>query len=77
MKDFPDPRRRLRRRLAAAGRTSSSTTCRCPGPSPCARPIPPEDAAPTDLAAAAAVVEQLLESMKRHRPGEPERRASR
>ena len=43
-----------------------------PGAEPLATPIPPEDAAPSDLAAAAAVVEQLLESMKRHRPGQPE-----
>jgi hydrogenase-1 operon protein HyaF len=42
-----------------------------PGAEPLRTPIPPEDAAPTDLAAAAAVVEQLLESMGRHRPGEP------
>lgn len=40
-----------------------------PGAEPLRTPIPPEDAAPTDLAAAAAVVEQLLESMRRHRPG--------
>jgi hydrogenase-1 operon protein HyaF len=43
-----------------------------PGAEPLRTPIPPEDAAPSDLAAAAAVVEQLLESMKRHRPGGPE-----
>jgi hydrogenase-1 operon protein HyaF len=42
-----------------------------PGAEPLRTPIPPEDAAPTDLAAAAAVVEQLLESMGRHRPGSP------
>jgi hydrogenase-1 operon protein HyaF len=42
-----------------------------PGAEPLRTPIPPEDAAPADLAAAAAVVEQLLESMGRHRPGEP------
>ena len=41
-----------------------------PGAEPLRTPIPPEDAAPSDLAAAAAVVEQLLESMSRHRPGE-------
>jgi hydrogenase-1 operon protein HyaF len=40
-----------------------------PGAEPLRTPMPPEDAAPTDLAAAAAVVEQLLESMRRHRPG--------
>jgi hydrogenase-1 operon protein HyaF len=40
-----------------------------PGAEPLRTPIPPEDAAPGDLAAAAAVVEQLLESMQRHRPG--------
>jgi len=43
-----------------------------PGAEPLRTPTPPEDAAPTDLAAAASVVEQLLESMKRHRPGAPE-----
>jgi len=42
-----------------------------PGAEPLRTPIPPEDAAPSDLAAAAAVVEQLLESMQRHRPGQP------
>jgi len=41
-----------------------------PGAEPLRTPIPPESAAPTDLAAAAAIVEQLLESMKRHRPGD-------
>ena len=40
-----------------------------PGAEPLRTPIPPENAAPTDLAAAAAVVEQLLEAMQRHRPG--------
>lgn len=40
-----------------------------PGAEPLRTPIPPENAASSDLAAAAAVVEQLLESMKRHRPG--------
>ncbi|MCW5593253.1 MAG: hydrogenase expression/formation protein [Burkholderiales bacterium] len=42
-----------------------------PGAEPLRTPIPPEGAAPSDLAAAAAVVEQLLESMGRHRPGGP------
>lgn len=42
-----------------------------PGAEPLRTPIPPEGAAPADLAAAAAVVEQLLEAMGRHRPGEP------
>lgn len=40
-----------------------------PGAEPLRTPIPPGDAAPTELAAAAAVVEQLLEAMARHRPG--------
>ena len=43
-----------------------------PGVEPLRNPIPPEDAAPSDLAAAGAVVEQLLESMLRHRPGDPQ-----
>jgi hydrogenase-1 operon protein HyaF len=40
-----------------------------PRAEPLPTPQPPEDAAPTELAAAAAVVEQLLESMTLHRPG--------
>jgi hydrogenase-1 operon protein HyaF len=40
-----------------------------PKAEPLRTPIPPEDAAPTDLSAAASVVEQLIESMQRHRPG--------
>jgi hydrogenase-1 operon protein HyaF len=43
-----------------------------PGAMPLRTPVPPEDAAPSDLAAAAAVVEQLLQSMQRHRPGSPD-----
>jgi hydrogenase-1 operon protein HyaF len=43
-----------------------------PGAEPLRTPVPPESAAPSDLAAAAAVVEQLLESMRRHRPGQPD-----
>jgi hydrogenase-1 operon protein HyaF len=42
---------------------------RMPGVEPLRNPIPPEDAAPTELQAAAAVVEQLLEAMERHEPG--------
>lgn len=44
---------------------------RMPGAEPLHTPIPPQDAAPRALAAAAAVVEQLLEAMGRHRPGAP------
>ena len=42
-----------------------------PRAEPVAMPIPPGDAAAEDLAAAADVVAQLIESMRRHRPGEP------
>jgi hydrogenase-1 operon protein HyaF len=41
-----------------------------PKAEPLATPLPPEDAAPGELMAAADVVEQLIESMERHRPGE-------
>jgi len=41
-----------------------------PKAEPLRTPIPPEDAAAEELAAAADVVEQLLEAMKGHRPGE-------
>lgn len=41
-----------------------------PGAEPLRTPVPPEDADPTELAVAAAIVEQLLEAMKRHRPGD-------
>ena len=37
-----------------------------PKAEPLVTPIPPEDAAPEDLQAAADVVEQLIESMQRH-----------
>ena len=40
-----------------------------PKAEPLRTPIPPEDAAAEELAAAADVVEQLLEAMKGHRPG--------
>ncbi|MBL0141089.1 MAG: hydrogenase expression/formation protein [Betaproteobacteria bacterium] len=40
-----------------------------PKAEPLVNPIPPEDAAPGELAAAADVVEQLLESMQGFRPG--------
>lgn len=43
-----------------------------PGAEPLRTPIPPENADASDIAAAAAVVEQLIESMKRYRPGGPE-----
>jgi hydrogenase-1 operon protein HyaF len=43
-----------------------------PGAEPLVTPVPPDGAAPGDLAAAAAVVEQLLEAMERHRPGGPD-----
>lgn len=42
-----------------------------PKAEPLATPIPPGDAAPAELAAAADVVEQLMESMRRHHPGRP------
>jgi hydrogenase-1 operon protein HyaF len=41
-----------------------------PKAEPLRTPIPPEDAAAEELAAAADVVEQLLEAMRGHRPGE-------
>ncbi len=40
-----------------------------PKAEPLRTPIPPEDAAAEELAAAADVVEQLLEAMRGHRPG--------
>ncbi len=70
MRDFPIP-------VVAFGAASAPAEdleldyLPMPGAEPLRTPIPPEDAAPTDLAAAAAVVEQLLESMGRHRPGSP------
>ena len=42
---------------------------RMPGAEPLATPIPPQDARAGDLAAAAALVEQLIGSMRRHHPG--------
>jgi hydrogenase-1 operon protein HyaF len=42
---------------------------RMPGAEPLRNPIPPENAEPNELQAAAAVVEQLLEAMQRHVPG--------
>ena len=71
MKDFPIP-------VVPFGAGSQAPTeedfhyLPMPGAEPLVTPIPPENAAPTDLAAAAAVVEQLLESMKRYRPGGPQ-----
>ena len=40
-----------------------------PGAEPLATPIPPGDASASDLAVAADLVEQLVESMRRHHPG--------
>jgi len=42
-----------------------------PKAEPLCTPIPPENAAAEELAAAADVVEQLLEAMRGHRPGDP------
>lgn len=42
---------------------------RMPGAEPLATPIPPEDAAAGDLAVAGDLVEQLIESMRAHHPG--------
>jgi hydrogenase-1 operon protein HyaF len=70
MRDFPIP-------VVALGAGSAAAADRdleymaMPGAEPLRTPIPPEDAAPTELSAAAAVVEQLVESMQRHRPGGP------
>jgi hydrogenase-1 operon protein HyaF len=40
-----------------------------PKAEPLCTPIPPADAAPAELSAAADVIEQLMESMRGHRPG--------
>jgi hydrogenase-1 operon protein HyaF len=42
-----------------------------PKAEPLTTPIPPDDAAPEELTAAADVIEQLMESMRRHTPGKP------
>ncbi len=42
-----------------------------PKAEPLVTPVPPGDAAPAELAAAADVIEQLMESMRRHLPGRP------
>ena len=68
MKPFPIP-------VTAFGAGSQPTEdvelefLEMPKAEPLRTPIPPEDAAAEELAAAADVVEQLLEAMKAHRPG--------
>jgi hydrogenase-1 operon protein HyaF len=66
MRDFPIP-------VAAFGsairQPQELDIFSMPGPEPLRTPIPPGDAAASDLAAAAAVVARLLDSMGRHRPG--------
>lgn len=70
MKDFPIP-------VVAFGPGSQSVAeeglefLPMPKAEPLATPIPPEDAAPHELSAAADVIEQLMEAMRIHRPGQP------
>ena len=70
MKDFPIP-------VVAFGTGSQSVEDEgleflpMPKAEPLATPVPPDDAAPEELTAAADVIEQLMESMRRHRPGKP------
>jgi hydrogenase-1 operon protein HyaF len=70
MKPFPIP-------LVAAGPGSQPGEAEpfdylpMPKVEPLETPLPPEDAQPDELRAAADVVEQLLESMGRHVPGDP------
>lgn len=66
-RDFPIP-------LVAAGPGSQPEGealdyLSMPGAEPLATPVPPEDAAADDLRVAADLLEQLIESMRRHHPG--------
>ncbi len=71
MKDFPIPVV-AQGAAAPAAEDSEFGYMEMPGAEPLVTPQPPDGASAESLGAAAAVVAQLLESMRRHRPGGPD-----